>query len=189
MLWGRLAIFVAFSIGLAGCAKQEFLTTGALVHAEDEAPPSNHRPSDEGVAEGQRYYHNAHYGLAERTFRKAVLSNPKSVDAWMGLAASYDRLGRFDLAQRAYERVWALGGSTATYHNNLGYHHLLRGNKAMARRHIRRAAQIDPSNPSILGNMELLETWKSGDEDAIMAQKELLNGKRLKKYQKTAATR
>ena len=178
-------IAIACLTALAGCANDEMLKTGSL--RADEAhrvPPSDHRPSDEGVAEGQRYYANAHYGLAERSFRKAVEGNPKSVDAWLGLAASYDRLSRFDLADRAYRRVGALGGSSAAYHNNLGYHHLLRGNRALARKHLMRAAEIAPGRLHIEGNIRLLDTWKDGDEKALVAQNKLLEGGRLQRDEK-----
>lgn len=181
----RLFFIVCLAL-LGGCTTSEVLTTGSLSSDASHVPPSDHRPSDEGVAEGQRYYEQGHYGLAERAFRKAVEGNPKSVDAWLGLAASYDRLNRFDLADRAYKRVRALGGSSAAYHNNLGYHHLLRGNRALARRHLLRAAQIEPTHPHVEGNIRLLDTWKQGDKNALVAQKKLLKGSRLRKDEKTA---
>ena len=45
------------------------------------------------------------YGLAEENYRKAVELGPRDLDAWLGLAASYDRLKRFDLADRAYAQA------------------------------------------------------------------------------------
>jgi len=50
---------------------------------------------------GKKYFRQGSYGLAERQFRKAVELHPKHAEAWLRLAASYDRLRRFDLADRA----------------------------------------------------------------------------------------
>ena len=46
----------------------------------------------------------------------------------MGLGASYDRLGRFDLSDRVYATLYPISGRTAQYYNNLGYSYMLRGN-------------------------------------------------------------
>ena len=48
------------------------------------------------------------FALAIDQFRKAARQSPENVDAYNGLAASYDRLGRFDLSQRYYEQALAL---------------------------------------------------------------------------------
>jgi tetratricopeptide (TPR) repeat protein len=42
--------------------------------------------------------HRGNFGIAQQYFRDAVEKAPKNASAWIGLAASYDRLGRFDLA-------------------------------------------------------------------------------------------
>jgi Flp pilus assembly protein TadD len=42
------------------------------------------------------------YGLAEQYYRRAVEATRQNGSAWIGLAAAYDRLGRFDLADLAY---------------------------------------------------------------------------------------
>jgi Flp pilus assembly protein TadD len=41
----------------------------------------------------------SNYGLAEKHFRRAVETHPRDAEG-IGLAASYDRLRRFDLAAR-----------------------------------------------------------------------------------------
>lgn len=50
----------------------------------------------------------------------------------MGLAASYDQLGRFDFADRAYDQLLKIAGRKAQVVNNMGYSQLLRGNKQKA---------------------------------------------------------
>ncbi len=51
----------------------------------------------------------------------------------MGLAASYDQLGRFDFADRAYDQLLKVAGRKPQIVNNMGYSQLLRGNKKKAR--------------------------------------------------------
>ena len=120
------------------------------------------RPSDEPVRFGKESFARADYGLAEQNFRAAVEANPESIDAWVGLAASYDQLHRFDLADKAYAHAVKLAGHTPEMLNNLGYHYLLKGDRAQARRYLLAAAEADPANPYIQSNLYLLETWSTG---------------------------
>ena len=148
---------------LAGCAS-DFdvvpMTTGAL---PELPPPSDERPQDEPLARGKFHYTKGSYGLAERAFREAVEANPKSAEAWLGLAASYDRLKRFDLADRAYKEVLNREGRTVAVLNNLAYHHMLKGEMTKASSLLREAGQKDPHHLVVAGNMKLLETWKTGE--------------------------
>ena len=50
-------------------------------------------------------FRRGEYGLAERYYRQAIEERHNNVEAWLGLAASYDRLKRFDEADRAYKVV------------------------------------------------------------------------------------
>ena len=74
------------------------------------------------------------FGLAERYFRDAVEKAPRDATAWVGLAASYDRLRRFDLADQAYAQAIKLTGETVQILNNQGYSLMLRGDLDGARR-------------------------------------------------------
>jgi Flp pilus assembly protein TadD len=121
-------------------------------------------PSDEPVRLGKEYFARADYGLAEQSFRAAVEANPDSTDAWVGLAASYDELRRFDLADKAYVQAIRLAGETPEILNNRGYHFLLRGNLVQARRYLLAAAERDPGNPYVRSNLKLLETWSSSEQ-------------------------
>ena len=59
------------------------------------------------IAEGRMQAANGNFGLAIDAFRRAIRQLPQSIEAYDGLAASYDHLGRFDLAQRYYEEALA----------------------------------------------------------------------------------
>ncbi len=107
---------------------------------------------------GKAQFRDANYGLAEQHFRQAVQLRADNAEAWMGLAASYDQLGRFDFADRAYEQLLKLTGREPRVVNNLGYSHLLRGNKKKARKLFNEAQRQAPDDQVISANIELLKT-------------------------------
>ncbi len=114
-------------------------------------------PSDEPYHLGAEYFNRGDYGLAERYFREAVEKAPEDGASWVALASSYDRLRRFDFADRAYQRAIELCGETVQILNNQGYSQMLRGNLKSAREKFLKAAARDPSNPTILNNIMLLD--------------------------------
>jgi Flp pilus assembly protein TadD len=114
-------------------------------------------PSEKSLDKGKRYYRDGDYGLAEQSFRQAVEEDRKNAEAWLGLAASYDRLRRFDQADRAYKVLIKLVGHTPTVLNNLGYHHILRGDYASARQTLAAAQAAAPDNPYVKNNLHLID--------------------------------
>jgi tetratricopeptide (TPR) repeat protein len=106
---------------------------------------------------GKRHFRERDYGLAERYFRRAVEMSPRDAEAWIGLAASYDRLKRFDHADRAYAQALRILGPTPEILNNQGYSYLLRGDYKRARQKLYAARAKDPGNPRIQNNIDLLE--------------------------------
>jgi len=114
--------------------------------------------SDEPLKLGIEHFNRGHYGIAERYFRDATEKAPKDVTAWVGLAASYDRLARFDLADRAYTMAIRLAGETTEILNNLGYSYMLRGDLVSARKKFLKAYEREPNNPMIVNNLKLLNS-------------------------------
>jgi tetratricopeptide (TPR) repeat protein len=106
---------------------------------------------------GKKQFRAANFGLAERHFRRAVELHPRDLEAWIGLAASYDRLRRFDLADRAYDQAAKIAGPSAELLNNWGYSYMLRGDYRRARETLLQAQATDPANPYIKNNLDLLE--------------------------------
>jgi Flp pilus assembly protein TadD len=113
-------------------------------------------PSDEPLHLGQEFFNRGIYGTAQRYFQDAVEKAPKDPKAWIGLAASYDHLRRFDLADRAYHQAIALAGETTQILNNQGYSYMLRGKLTPAREKLKEAFQREPDNPTIQNNITLL---------------------------------
>ena len=113
-------------------------------------------PGDDLVL-GKRHYREKNYGLAEQHFRRAVEKAPRDGEAWLGLAASYDRLKRYELADRAYAQALAIFGPRPEVINNLGYSYLLRGDLRRARQKFAEAQAKDPANPTIANNIALVD--------------------------------
>jgi tetratricopeptide (TPR) repeat protein len=140
-------------------------TTGSIA-----APvPENGDPAKQGVPPlmgtdpyddlnlGKQYFRQGAYGQAEQRFRRSVEKSPRDAEAWLGLAASYDRLKRFDLADRAYEQLIRLVGPTPEILNNQGFSYMLRGDYRKARQILLAARAKDPGNPYIKNNIDLLD--------------------------------
>lgn len=112
---------------------------------------------------GKKQYRANNFGLAEKYFRRAVETHPRDAEAWVGLAASYDRLRRFDLADRAYAQAVHIVGPTAEILNNEGFSYMLRGDYPQARAKLVEAHVIEPGNPYVANNLRLLnESAHSG---------------------------
>jgi Flp pilus assembly protein TadD len=141
--------------------------TSALASAADTSPlgaPAEAEtpgllgsdPNDE-LAQGKKNYRANNFGLAEQHFRRAVELHPRDAEAWLGLAASYDRLRRFDLADRAYGQAASIVGETVEILNNQGFSYMLRGDFKRARAKLLLADSKDPGNKYVANNMHLLE--------------------------------
>jgi Flp pilus assembly protein TadD len=158
-------------VWLAGCESTSQLNdaTGSLGDSAVASSAPNgagaellgNDPKDD-LSLGKRHYKEQNYGLAEKHFRKAVEAQPRTAEAWVGLAASYDRLRRFDLADRAYEQAITLLGPTPEVLNNQGFSYMLRGDYKMARKKLAAAQAKDPDSKFIQNNIELLNEVSSG---------------------------
>jgi Flp pilus assembly protein TadD len=157
-----LAAMAAGLVWLTGCAQSggpfasgdNAATTGSLP-ADPASGLQGIDPGDD-LALGKAHYRQGRYDRAETHFRKATERNPKSAEAWVGLAAAHDRLKRFDLADRAYAQAIGLVGATPELLNNQGYSYLLRGDHRRARDTLTTAAARDPQNPYVQNNLRLL---------------------------------
>jgi Flp pilus assembly protein TadD len=135
-------------------------TTGTI--RTDGLPPVNSAgrlgsdPNDD-LNQGRKQFRANNFGIAERYFRRAVETHPRDAEAWVGLAASYDRLRRFDLADRAYRGAIGIIGETPEVLNNQGYSYMLRGDYAHARSTLLAAQAKDANSPYIRNNLALLE--------------------------------
>jgi tetratricopeptide (TPR) repeat protein len=118
------------------------------------------------LALGKRHFREENYGLAELHFRRVAEKDnvpaQRKAEAFIGLGASYDRLKRFELADRAYHAAIAILGPTPEILNNQGFSYMLRGDYTRAQKKLREALALDPTNPYIQNNLELLEKSMRG---------------------------
>jgi Tfp pilus assembly protein PilF len=159
------AIALVCAVSLSACVSLQDTTTAPAPFAAETPPPSGPalgmEDSKDDLALGKRHFRESNFGLAEVHFRRAVekAAGPKERDAeaWLGLAASYDRLRRFELADRAYDHAIGLLGPTPEVLNNRGYSYLLRGDYKRARAALTAALAKDPGNSRVQNNVDLLE--------------------------------
>lgn len=118
---------VLAAVLLGGCT-----TSGVDTTETTSIAPVTQDISERDLVAGKAQFREANYGLAEKHFRKAVELRADNSEAWLGLAASYDQLGRFDFADRAYDQLLKVAGRQPQVVNNMGYSQLLRGNKKKA---------------------------------------------------------
>ena len=177
----RALVVAGVSLWLAGCSTSNklsdmFGSNGAGAQATMAPPvettgsisgaPATPASADAGLlgadpnddlSLGKKQYRANNFGLAERYFRRAVETHPRDAEGWLGLAASYDRLRRFDLADRAYAQTIKIVGQTPEIMNNQGYSYMLRGDYKRARKILLAARRKDPKNKYVANNLRLLE--------------------------------
>lgn len=154
---GRLILVILLVLLTAGCDQAGLTPTPVPNPATGQNPGDvKYYPSDQPARLGIQRFYEGNFGLAQQYFQDAVEKSPSDVTAWIGLAASYDRLGRFDLADQAYGAAAKLEGSTVRLLNNEGYSYMLRGDLKTARVKFQSALRLDPSNETTLNNIKLL---------------------------------
>jgi Flp pilus assembly protein TadD len=178
----RIVLVALFGATLAGCGTSNIFSelgkpaasgeaaapdaegTKAMAQAEQPVvvvPPGSQQgllgsdPQDD-LSLGKKYFRAGAYGLAEQHFRRAVETHANDAESWVGLAASYDQLRRFDLADRAYAQAIRIAGPTPEIVNNQGYSLMLRGKYAAAAAKFAEAARKAPENPYVKNNIRLL---------------------------------
>lgn len=164
--------WVLVAVALAGCQSTALTGDGVVRTNEPETSEFtsfadtfkglktvsavDYYTSDQAVAAAKNQFRQENYGNAGALFYKAVQLAPNDGEAWLGLAASCDRIRRFDLSDVAYRQAHRLVGSTAAYYNNVGYSYLLRGNLQEARRNFLKAYELAPNDPTVANNLQLL---------------------------------
>jgi Tfp pilus assembly protein PilF len=154
---GRLILAISLVVFIAGCNQTGLTPTPVPNPATGQNPGDvKYYPSDQPVRLGIQRFYEGNFGLAQQYFQDAVEKSPNDVTAWIGLAASYDRLGRFDLADHAYSAAAKLEGNTVRLMNNEGYSYMLRGDLKAARAKFQAGLRLEPNNQTTLNNIKLL---------------------------------
>lgn len=157
----HVLVIVGLGVALAGCANNKLLNQAKTDTAGEDAlasaePDLLGNDANDDLSLGKKQYHANNFGLAEKYFRHAVELHPRDAEAWLGLAASCDRLRRFDLADRAYAQAIGIVGARPEILNNQGYSYMLRGDYKRAEQTLALAQSKDPSNKFVQSNLLLL---------------------------------
>jgi len=104
MRGGAKFLCFAACLGAAGCAAE----SGELKIRPIADPSAKIRPGADRLADARSQLALGNVGLATEAFRKALREQPDNVDAYVGLAACYDAMGRYDLSRQNYEAALAL---------------------------------------------------------------------------------
>lgn len=144
---------------LAGCSMANLggsSTFGANKLQVAELSNIGSYTADTALAEARSHFRNNDFGYSAAFYKRVVELSPKDPEGYVGLSASYDRLGRFDLSDRVYASLYELSGGTAQYYNNVGYSHMLRGDLTEAQRNFQKAVKLDPQNAVVANNLQIL---------------------------------
>lgn len=152
-----LLLFVALSI--SGCTTANFAGSSAFGGKRLEVADISDKGSYTAagaLTEARGHFRNNNFGYSAAFYKRVVELTPKDPEGYVGLSASYDMLGRFDLADRVYSAMYKLTGGTAQYYNNLGYSQMLRGNLNAAYTNFKKAEKIEPDSIVVANNLQLL---------------------------------
>ncbi len=98
----------ALSLAVSALAIASCSGNAIEVRSIKQALAEGRQPASSRVAEGNAQLALGNVGLAIEAYRKALREQPDNVDAMMGLATCYDRMGRSDLSRRHYEMALAV---------------------------------------------------------------------------------
>ena len=154
--WG-LAVLTAALATIGGCSSTAIEASRNVLPAEVPSVPAGTE-----LATAKTAFETGNFGYAARYFEMAAESSPENMEACLGLAASYDWLYRFDLSDRTYATCRTIDGETFSYHNNVGFSHILRGEYGKASVSFARANALRPDHPVVETNLRVLRDVSSG---------------------------
>lgn len=144
-----LPVALASTILLAGCGGGSMPEISGMRAISPNAEVSDYQA-------GKLHFGEGRFGLALKSFHAAKRQDPTSVPTLNALAASYDSIQRFDLAQVYYDKALAIEPRSAQTLNNIGYSMLLRGDRTEALAYFDKAKTIDPLNMVVAANLARL---------------------------------
>jgi tetratricopeptide (TPR) repeat protein len=107
------------------------------------------------VSNGRALLVTGQYGLAIDALSRVLHDDPANVRALTLMAEAYDRLHRYDLADRYHADALEIDPNAVAALNNWGFSLLVRGDKARAVALLRRAEAVKGDQPVVLANLRL----------------------------------
>ena len=152
-----VVLLAAVALPLAGCSSLTGSSTfgSNKLDVADIKDIGDYTP-DRALSEARAHFRNNDFGYSATLYKRVVELNPKDPNGYIGLSASYDRLGRFDLSDRVYASLYQISGGNAQYYNNVGYSYMLRGNLTVALTNFRKAKALAPDSAVVANNLQIL---------------------------------
>ncbi|HET6618386.1 MAG TPA: tetratricopeptide repeat protein [Dongiaceae bacterium] len=110
---------------------------------------------EDPVANGRALLVTGQYGLAIDALSGVLHDDPRNVRALNLIAEAYDRLHRYDLADRYHGEALEADPNSVAALNNWGFSYLVRGDKTRAIGLLQRAVAIKGDQPVVLANLRL----------------------------------
>lgn len=146
---GARLVTAAAVLAIAGCGANN----GELkIRAMPTPLAQGERPVSFRVAEARAQFALGNVALALESFRKAQREEPGSIDAVLGIAACYDRMGRFDLSDRYIQTALAIDPDNADALTALAASLTLQGKPADAAK-VRQELAANQA-PAVVANVE-----------------------------------
>lgn len=120
----------AFAIVLASALAAGCSMPGPQVRVRDTGPQATGFAANLALA--KQKFGDGELAVAASAFRAALRENPDSVAALNGLAATYDRLGRYDLSGPLYVQAMVLAPDSKMVRTNYALSLRLRGKSDLA---------------------------------------------------------
>jgi tetratricopeptide (TPR) repeat protein len=153
MIAGRQRIGIALIVAaaaLAGCAGAPGDGVRPMI-----AMDGTRMDLQDPVEEGRALLVTGQYGLAIDALSRVLHDQPGSVRALNLIAEAYDRLHRYDLADRYHAEALEIDPNSLAALNNWGFSYLVRGDKARAKGLLERAQGVKGDQPVVLANLRL----------------------------------
>lgn len=160
------------ALGASACAELD-LEAGPLSHDPNVAQRLD---AEDNFLAGRAQLAVGHYGLALTHLRRADRERPGDVGILNAMGAAYDRMGRVDLAQRAYAQALVLEPESPQTLNNYGYSLLLARRYEEAAAILAQAYERGQSSPfaaTIRANLRLLH-GRTGPRPALVAGEDIV---------------
>jgi Tfp pilus assembly protein PilF len=136
----KLALLAGVALVASGCTAD--WSNGQTSNYKWTQNPPVQASSQDPYALGKKQFAGGLYGMALKNFRVALVREPKSLDRLNAVAATYDKLGRFDLAERYYARALGVDPNSVQTLNNIGYSFLMQKDYVSARYYLNQAAKV-----------------------------------------------
>lgn len=164
-----MAATVVFAVSLSGCAlfddDPNFGDSpyATQVQLSDATPTVASHAGVSAYDIGKVHFRGRRYGLALDSFRRELRYDARSLATLNAVAATYDMIGRTDLAERYYADALALDPDSTQTLNNMGFSQLMRGREKRSMTHLVEAERLfrlakahDGANPTVDANLAFL---------------------------------